>query len=49
MYFRDDELKDDEPSQPESTEQTNNMTVSDALVTTKKGKKAKKKFADIDW
>lgn len=47
LYFRDDELKDDEPSQPESSEQTDNLAVSD--VPAKKGKKAKKTFADVNW
>ena len=47
--LRDDELKDDEPSQPESAGQTDNPAVSDVPVTAKKGKKAKKTFADVNW
>lgn len=49
VYCRDDELKDDEASFQESIEQKDDATVGQPPVTGKKGKKAKKTFADIDW
>ena len=50
IYCRDDELKDDEPDPPENTKEADDTTITNDLpVTTKKGKKTKKTFADLDW
>ena len=49
MCCRDDELQDDDLDPLENTKETDITIGNDPPVTTKKGKKAKKTFADVDW
>ena len=49
IYCRDDELQDDEPDPVENTKETDTAIGNDPSVATKKGKKAKKAFTDLDW
>ena len=49
MCCRDDELQDDDLDPLENIKETDTTIGNDPPVATKKGKRAKKTFTDVDW